>query len=320
MVYGFVKQTGGHVKIYSEVGHGTTLKIYLPRAFQAETAPTEVLEGPVEGGNETILVVEDDVEVRTTAVEMLSELGYRVLKAGDAQGALAIIQSGVPVDLLFTDVVMPGPIRSPELARLARQALPELEVLFTSGYTENAIVHGGRLDPGVALLVKPYRREDLARKIRMMLRNRQQRQSARDMLALRRERVRASRAPAEPPKKTRLRVLLVEDDDDIRTSAYELLGMLGHDVLAVSSAEEARAALSVNSFDVLFTDVSLPGMSGVELAREAVRRIPGLRVIVASGYGSATEGLEKGLSAVVLPKPYALPQIERALEQVGEGR
>ncbi|HEX8536648.1 MAG TPA: ATP-binding protein, partial [Cystobacter sp.] len=178
MVYGFVKQTGGHVKIYSEVGHGTTLKIYLPRAFQAETAPTEVIEGPIEGGNETILVVEDDVAVRATAVEMLSELGYRVLKAGDAQSALAIIQSGVPVDLLFTDVVMPGPVRSPELARQARQSLPELEVLFTSGYTENAIVHGGRLDPGVALLVKPYRREDLARKVRMMLRDRQQRQTA----------------------------------------------------------------------------------------------------------------------------------------------
>ncbi|ATB40228.1 histidine kinase [Cystobacter fuscus] len=318
MVYGFVKQTGGHVKIYSEVGHGTTLKIYLPRAFQAETAPVEVLEGPIEGGNETILVVEDDVAVRATAVEMLSELGYRVLKAGDAQSALAIIQSGVPVDLLFTDVVMPGPMRSPELARQARQALPELEVLFTSGYTENAIVHGGRLDPGVALLVKPYRREDMARKIRMMLRNRQQRQNARDMLALRRERVRAVRAP-EPPKKTRLRVLLVEDDEDIRTSAYELLGILGHDVLAVSSAEEARAALSTSRFDVLFTDVSLPGMSGLELAREAVRRVPGLRVIVASGYGSATEGLDQGLGAVVLPKPYALQQIERALDQVGEG-
>ncbi|HEX8539158.1 MAG TPA: response regulator, partial [Cystobacter sp.] len=204
-------------------------------------------------------------------------------------------------------------------ARQARQFLPELEVLFTSGYTENAIVHGGRLDPGVALLVKPYRREDLARKIRMMLRNRQQRQNARDMLALRRERVRSARAP-EPPKKTRLRVLLVEDDEDIRTSAYELLGILGHDVLAVSSAEEARAALSTSGFDVLFTDVSLPGMSGVELAREAVRRMPGLRIIVASGYGNATEGLDKGLGAVVLPKPYALQQIERALEQMGEGR
>ena len=188
-------------------------------------------------------------------------------------------------------------------------------MLFTSGYTENAIVHGGRLDPGVNLLGKPYRREDLARKIRMLMRNRQQRQGARDMLALKRERARTARPP-EPPKKARLRVLLVEDDEDIRTSAHELLGILGHDVLAVSSAEEARTALSAGSYDVLFTDVSLPGMSGVELAREAVRRRPGLRVIVASGYGNAADGLDKELNAVVLPKPYALPQIERALEQM----
>ncbi|MET0404169.1 MAG: response regulator, partial [Cystobacter sp.] len=316
MVYGFVKQTGGHVKIYSEVGHGTSLKIYLPRSHQAETAPTEVLEGPIEGGSETILVVEDDLEVRATAVEMLTELGYRVLKASDGQSALAIIQSGVPVDLLFTDVVMPGPVRSPELARQAKAALPELEVLFTSGYTENAIVHGGRLDAGVHLLSKPYRREDLARKIRQLMRNRQRQRQARELMSVRRERLRAARPP-EPLEKKRLRVLLVEDDEDIRTSACELLGILGHDVLAVSSAEEARAALSGSGgVDVLFTDVSLPGMSGVELAREAVKRRPGLRVIVASGYGNATEGLDKNLNAVVLPKPYALQQIERALEQV----
>jgi len=314
MVYGFVKQTGGHVKIYSEVGHGTTLKIYLPRAFQAEAEPVDIPTGPIEGGTETLLVVEDDVEVRTTAVEMLSELGYRVLKAADGQSALAIIQSGVPVDLLFTDVVMPGPVRSPELARQAKAVLPELEVLFTSGYTENAIVHGGRLDPGVNLLGKPYRREDLARKLRQLLRNRQQRLALKEKQTSR-QRTRVERAP-EPPKKVRLRVLLVEDDEDIRTSAYELLGILGHDVLAVSSAEEARGALSVDDFDVLFTDVSLPGMSGVELAREAVRRRPGLRVIVASGYGNVTEGLDQLKSAVILPKPYALPQIERALEQV----
>ncbi|MBM7115851.1 response regulator [Archangium primigenium] len=314
MVYGFVKQTGGHVKIYSELGNGTTLKIYLPRAFQAETATAEVVTGPVEGGSETLLVVEDDAEVRATAVELLSELGYRVLKAQDGQSALAILQSGVAVDLLFTDVVMPGPVRSPELARQAKALLPELEVLFTSGYTENAIVHGGRLDPGVNLLGKPYRREDLARKLRQLLNQRAQRIARKEQQA-QRQRARAEREPA-PLKKERLHVLLVEDDEDIRTSAYELLGILGHDVLAVSSAEEARSALMVDEFDVLFTDVSLPGMSGVELAREAVRRRPGLRVIVASGYGNATEGLDQLKGVVVLPKPYALPQIERAMTQV----
>lgn len=175
MVYGFVKQSGGHLKIYSEVGHGTTIKIYLPRALQAEMPRTEVAPGPVPGGNETILVVEDDAEVRSTVVELLSGLGYPVLKAHDGQSALAVIQSGVHVDLLFTDVVMPGPVRSPDLARQAKALLPSLEVLFTSGYTENAIVHGGRLDPGVSLLSKPYRREDLARKLRELLHNRAQR-------------------------------------------------------------------------------------------------------------------------------------------------
>jgi len=174
MVYGFVKQTGGHVKIYSEPGHGTTIRMYLPRSLQAEHVAVTSVEGPATGGNETILVVEDDNQVREAVVETLTGLGYRVLKASDAQSGLSVLESGVPVDMLFTDVVMPGPLRSPELARRAQLLQPHIEVLFTSGYTENAIVHGGRLDAGVALLSKPYRQEELARKIRHMLNNRAQ--------------------------------------------------------------------------------------------------------------------------------------------------
>jgi CheY-like chemotaxis protein len=128
-----------------------------------------VVTGPVEGGTESILVVEDDAEVRETTVAILLDLGYRVLKAKDAQSALSVVESGSPIDLLFTDVVMPGALRSPELARKARERLPGIAVLFTSGYTENAIVHGGRLDPGVELLPKPYSREALAHKIRAVL-------------------------------------------------------------------------------------------------------------------------------------------------------
>jgi CheY-like chemotaxis protein len=124
---------------------------------------------PVLGGAETILVAEDDEQVRVTVVETLSELGYRVLKANDAGSALAIIESGVPIDLLFTDVVMPGPLCSPELARRARQLIPGIAVLFTSGYTENAIIHHGRLDEGVLLLAKPYRKSDMAIMIRKAL-------------------------------------------------------------------------------------------------------------------------------------------------------
>ncbi|MBX5480702.1 MAG: response regulator [Myxococcaceae bacterium] len=186
MVYGFVKQTGGHVEIESEVGRGTTLRLFLPRAKHLEALVDESEAFEVEGGTETILVVEDDASVRETVVDVLSDLGYRVLEAADGQAALALLQGGVKVDLLFTDVVMPGPVRATELARTARALLPDLEVLFTSAYAENAIVHNGRLDPGVSLLSKPYRREDLARKLRHQLRNQQQRRMIREALAKRR--------------------------------------------------------------------------------------------------------------------------------------
>ncbi|RKH52942.1 response regulator [Corallococcus llansteffanensis] len=318
MVYGFVKQSGGHVKIYSEVGHGTSLKLYLPRTFQVAVQPADTAAGPVEGGTETILVVEDDPAVRGTVVEVLTELGYRVLKASDGQSALAVIQSGLPVDLLFTDVVMPGPVRSPELARQAKELLPDLEVLFTSGYTENAIVHGGRLDPGVSLLSKPYRREDLARKLRAMLRQREQRIAAKAVKPPTPTPSRVTEAEVKGP----LRILLVEDDPDIRESASELLTDMGHGVHAVGSAEAARTALGEAPFDLLFTDVTLPGISGVMLAREAVKQYPSLRIIIASGDSRAvsTEGGRELERVVLLPKPYDLNQIERALLQASAAR
>jgi PAS domain S-box-containing protein len=169
MVYGFAKQSRGHAKIYSEVGQGTTIKLYLPRVDQSEDIPAAVDHVQAAGGSETILIVEDDDQVRATAFEMLGDLGYRVLKASDAAGALHIIESGLSIDLLFTDVIMPGKLRSPELARKAKERQPHIAVLFTSGYTENAIVHGGRLDADVELLPKPYTREALARKVRQVL-------------------------------------------------------------------------------------------------------------------------------------------------------
>ena len=169
MVYGFAKQSRGHVKIYSEIGHGTTVKLYLPRAHQNEDVLVSINHAPIIGGAETILIVEDDEAVRTTGIDMLGDLGYRVLSASDAAAALNIIESGLSIDLLFTDVVMPGKLKSPELARKAKERQPHMGVLFTSGYTENAIVHGGRLDENVDLLPKPYTRDALARKIRQVL-------------------------------------------------------------------------------------------------------------------------------------------------------
>ena len=305
MVYGFVKQSGGHVKIYSEPGQGTTIKIYLPRVHQAEDALADETAAPVRGGTETVLVVEDDDEVRETAVGLLADLGYRVLKAREAMGALSVIESGVPIDVLFTDVVMPGPLRSPELARKARERLPRLAVLFTSGYTENAIVHGGRLDRGVELLSKPYTREALARKIRHVLANQEQQR------ALSGE---GSPAPAQGPAGAGAGdvVLLVEDDEFIRESLAELLGASGRVVLQAHDAASALAALAAHAVDVMVTDVGLPKVSGIELAREALARQPRLAVIFATGdpRGAARAGVE---SAAILVKPFSPEDLELAV-------
>jgi signal transduction histidine kinase/ActR/RegA family two-component response regulator len=168
-VYGFVKQLGGHLKIYSEVGEGTTVKLYLPRSFGEKIAQPAPLTVLAVTGTETVLVVDDDQIVRATVASMLEDFGYTVLLAQNGAEALAILERGTKIDLLFTDVVMPGTISGRQLAERAVEILPTLKILFTSGYTENAIVHNGRLDAGVELISKPYRREQLAAKVRRVL-------------------------------------------------------------------------------------------------------------------------------------------------------
>ncbi len=171
MVFGFVKQSGGHIKIYSEEGHGTTVKLYLPRSTGQGHAAAAQLAGEVEGGDETILVVEDDALVRKYVVAQVASLGYATLEAANATEALKIIENGAEVDLLFTDVIMPGAMNGRQLVDEALRRQPLLKTLFTSGYTENAILHHGRLDEGVLLLAKPYRKPELARMIRVALNN-----------------------------------------------------------------------------------------------------------------------------------------------------
>ena len=170
-VYGFVKQSGGHVKIYSEVGVGTTVKLYLPRLVGA--AVPAVADGdaaPVPGGDaaELILVVEDEAGVRAVSVESLRELGYRVIEADGAAAALRLLEAHPDVALLFTDIVMPE-VNGAKLAEAARALRPDLKVLFTTGYTRNAVVHNGVVDPGVALIGKPFTFEALAAKVRSVL-------------------------------------------------------------------------------------------------------------------------------------------------------
>jgi PAS domain S-box-containing protein len=171
MIYGFAKQSGGHLKIYSEVGHGTTVRLYLPRhASMATSVALATAARPDHPrGGETILVVEDDPLVRNFVVFQLRDLGYEVVEAADGPAAEKLLRDGASIDLLFTDVVMPGGMTGRQLAEKARQRRPGLKTLYTSGYTEESIVHHGKLDPGVHFLSKPFRRQDLAVKVREAL-------------------------------------------------------------------------------------------------------------------------------------------------------
>jgi signal transduction histidine kinase/CHASE3 domain sensor protein/ActR/RegA family two-component response regulator len=171
MVHGFVKQSGGHVNIYSEVGEGTTVRLYLPRAVGA-VLPASRSAAPADlpRGNATILVVEDEAAVREACVAILRDLGYRVLEAADGLEALRVFgENEGKVDLLLTDVVLTGRMKGNDVASRLKEVRPDLRVLFMSGYTENAIVHHGRLDDGVHLIGKPFHREQIARKVSEVL-------------------------------------------------------------------------------------------------------------------------------------------------------
>jgi CheY-like chemotaxis protein len=170
-VYGFVKQSDGHIKLYSERGRGLTVKIYLPRLIddvEAERASPPLIRASTPAGYELILVVEDNDEVRTFVRDVLTQLGYRVLEAEAPTLALRLIEHRDDISLLFTDVVLPE-MNGRMLADKAQQLRPGLKVIFTSGYTQNAIVHHGRLDAGVAFISKPFKLETLGTKIREVL-------------------------------------------------------------------------------------------------------------------------------------------------------
>ncbi|MBV9150661.1 MAG: response regulator [Alphaproteobacteria bacterium] len=172
-VYGFIKQSGGHAKIYSEPGEGTTVKLYLPRLIASDAAdgPTDMAatQEPRQGQGEVVLVVEDEPDVRRYASEALRELGYRVVEAPDGEAALRLIDGQPDISLLFTDVGLPGGINGRQLSEAALRRRPDLKVLYTTGYARNAIVHQGRLDPGVELIVKPFTYAELAARIRDVL-------------------------------------------------------------------------------------------------------------------------------------------------------
>ena len=299
MVFGFVKQSGGHTVIDSVVGKGTTVQLFFPRCPEAETAEiAEQNEAPV-GGRETILVVEDDAEVRLTAVEMLMQLGYKVLTAADGDAALEFVDSDLQIDLLFTDVVMPGTVKSVELAQRAALRSPAIPVLFTSGYTRDEIFHHGKLDAGVTLLSKPYRRDDLASKVRGVLNA---------------HRAKLANAVTDTPYAVASPcVLLVEDDLPSREAMGELLESFGLQYTSVANAEEALKLASTQRYDMLLSDISLPGLSGDTLARALRSAQPDLRILLMSGYGESAEIGQAIPGARMLAKPVDIELLRHEL-------
>jgi PAS domain S-box-containing protein len=311
MVYGFVKQSGGEIRIDSSPGMGTTITIDLPRARGAEAIPAGRSANAVAGGDETILVVEDDPAVRSATIEILASLGYRALKAENGQQALAIVQSGMPIDLLFTDVFMPGgSVDSVELVAHVRRIAPAAAILLTSGNSLDAALPGREMLAGIELLPKPYGREQLALKIRQLL-------------GARPDGVAPTPATHDEelgrPGSGQLGFLVVEDERDARELACEMLIALGHGAQGAASAEQALALLGEQRFDVLFTDLNLPGMNGAELAARACEIAPGIDVVLASGDGAVP--IAAGDCKVAqLPKPYDLLQLQLTIDAIAGRR
>ncbi len=321
MVWGLMKQSGGHVKIYSEPGQGTSVKLYLPRERRAEAELNGVNGRAAVGGNERIMVVEDDAAVRQTAVDMLRQLGYQVSTADDGEQALDLLKGGMKVDLLFTDVVMPGAVDSRELARQAAALLPGLFVLYTSGYTENAVIHHGRLDPGVHLLSKPYGIEELGRKLRLVLGGTPGEAIAQpapeapvvDTPII----VTVPQASASLPAAT---VLLVEDDGLVAMSTMDMLTQLGLGAEQAANGAEALALFRNNpGLALIIADIGLPDMDGRALVREIRRLRPAVKVIMATGsvQGASSADGDAGSGLIHLGKPYQLADLKRAIDQLG---
>jgi PAS domain S-box-containing protein len=293
-VYGFAKQSGGHVKIYSELGDGTTIKLYFPRVHAAVSDEQSDVAPVVAHGSatETVLVVEDDPDVRSYGCDSLRELGYDVIEAKDGHAALKLLDSHPHVKVLFTDVGLPGGMNGRQLADEARRRRPQLKVLFTTGYARNAIVHDGRLDPGVELITKPYTQAALSTKLRHII----------DF--------------SEGPS----RILLVEDEPLIQMLAVEFLEDAGLKVDTAGTAREAlnKLALMSGRFAAVVVDIGLPDRKGDDLVREIRSRDSSLPIIVASGQG--TENVrelfryEKQIAFV--SKPYVANDLYAALREL----
>lgn len=295
-VYGFVKQSGGHVKLYSEVGQGTTVKIYLPRLQTAinETIAERPPIVPRGSSDEVILVAEDDEDVRGYSVESLRDLGFAVLEAADGATALELLGQHPEVQLLFTDVGLPD-LTGRQLVDEARRRRPDLKVLFTTGYARNAIVHQGRLDAGVDLLTKPFNRTQLASRIRDVL-------------------------DAEPryEPSTGRRALIVGDEGSTQTLLVRILRKMGYETVIATNAERAWKEFSDHGpFDVSFVNIGLSDRNGLDLAADIRSANQNTKVVITSGYGQQARGrLSTDTGVQFIGEPYDAEVISMTLDRL----
>ena len=293
-LYGFIKQSGGHVTMESETGKGTTVKLYLPRSEIAQSALVPKLRelAPEPPKQDTVLVVEDDEDVRRYTVNMLRELGYNVIQAGDGSAALRHLEAHPEIRFLFSDVGLPGEYNGRELAEEAVRRRPYLKVLFTTGYGLDGIIHEGRLDAGVQLITKPYTFEEFSEKVRRVF---------------------------EMPQKDK--ILLVEDEAMISMVTAESLRELGYDVEEAANAASAMKAAkgNIGGFAAAIIDIGLPDRKGDELATELKTMRPDFPIVIATGHGDkALDGkLKKSTSLTLLTKPYDSEGLKKSLQAVG---
>ncbi|WIG55360.1 MAG: Sensory box histidine kinase/response regulator [Rhodanobacteraceae bacterium] len=296
-VYGFVRQSGGYLTIASEPGTGTTIRIFLPRSHEERIPPASTaLPAAMPRGHETVLLVEDEAGVRQYCAALLRELGYTVLEAGDALGALRVLDEHPGVDLLLTDVGLPV-MNGGELAKRAQAKRPGLAVLFASGYPRGIVQQRGQLPSDVELLSKPYTRTQLAQRVRALL-------------------------DAKPPRDdgARVRALLLEDDAALRQTVAQLLLLIGVSVVEAGNLADTRAVIANGpAIDLAIVDMNLGGENGMDAIRELRAKNPELPVIIASGYGDAVQrnAGEGDARTVILPKPYSLSVLKRTIVSLG---
>jgi CheY-like chemotaxis protein len=292
MVQGIVLQSGGYVEVYSEKDHGTSFKIYLPALTDAADDEWRPEAVAVQGGKESVLVVEDQAEVRKYAVAALTAKGYRVMAAGDAGEALLLCEQE-RIDLVLTDVVMPN-VSGRELADRLQGLQPGIKVLFMSGYTNNVIEQHGVLEGGANFIQKPFSREELAGKVRAVL---------------------GTPAPAA-------RILVVDDEAGVRCFLRKVLEQAGYEVTETANGKQALQHARAGGVDLVITDLVMPEQEGIETIQALRRDVPGIGIIAISGaFGGAFLKVAQLMgAAAVLNKPLNADLLLARVAEVLESR